>query len=85
MLAKEPEAKQVVANTDGMVIWELAVNEPSMSKPLGTAYKEGEPVCWINAFYGLEEVPALYSGKLIEVVVKPGEKVHKGDIIAFMK
>lgn len=85
VLAKEPDAKQVVANTNGQVIWELSVNEPSMSKPLGTSYKEGEPVCWINAFYGLEEVPALYSGKLIEVVVKQGQKVQKGDIIAFIK
>ena len=85
VLAKEPDAKQVVANTDGMVIWELSVNEPSMSKPLGTSYKEGEPVCWINAFYGLQEVPALYDGKLIEVVARPGEKVRKGDIIAFIK
>ncbi|MBP5650846.1 MAG: biotin/lipoyl-binding protein [Bacteroidales bacterium] len=85
VLAKEPEAKQVVATTNGQVIWELSVNEPSMSKPLGTSYKEGEPVCWINAFYGLEEVPALYSGKLIEVVVKQGQKVQKGDIIAFIK
>ncbi len=85
VLAKEPEAKQVVATTNGQVIWELSVNEPSMSKPLGTSYKEGEPVCWINAFYGLEEVPALYSGKLIEVVVPQGQKVQKGDIIAFIK
>jgi len=85
VLAKEPEAKQVVATTNGQVIWELSVNEPSMSKPLGTSYKEGEPVCWINAFYGLEEVPALYSGKLIEVVVPQGQKVQKGDIIAFLK
>ena len=85
VLAKEPEAKQVVATTNGQVIWELSVNEPSMSKPLGTSYKEGEPVCWINAFYGLEEVPALYSGKLIEVVVCQGQKVQKGDIIAFLK
>ena len=83
--AKEPDAKQVVATTNGQVIWELSVNEPSMSKPLGTSYKEGEPVCWINAFYGLEEVPALYSGKLMEVVVRQGQKVQKGDIIAFIK
>lgn len=85
VMAKEPEAKQVVATTNGQVVWELAVNEPSMSKPLGTSYKEGEPVCWINAFYGLEEVPALYSGKLIEVIVRQGQKVQKGDIIAFLK
>ncbi len=85
VLAKEPEAKQVVATTNGQVVWELSVNEPSMSKPLGTSFKEGEPVCWINAFYGLEEVPALYSGKLIEVVVQQGQKVQKGDIIAFIK
>ena len=85
VLDKEPDAKQVVASTNGQVIWELSVNEPSMSKPLGTSYKEGEPVCWINAFYGLEEVPALYSGKLIEVVVPQGHKVQKGDIIAFIK
>lgn len=85
VLAREPEAKQVVAPVSGRVIWELSVNEPSMSKPLGTNFKEGEPVCWINAFYGLEEVPALYSGKLIEVVAKPGEKVQKGDVIAFIK
>jgi pyruvate carboxylase subunit B len=85
VLAKEPEAKQVVATTNGQVVWELSVNEPSMSKPLGTSFKEGEPVCWISAFYGLEEVPALYSGKLIEVVVQQGQKVQKGDIIAFIK
>lgn len=85
VMAKEPDAKQVVATTNGQVIWELSVNEPSMSKPLGTSYKEGEPVCWINAFYGLEEVPALYSGKLMEVVARQGQKVQKGDIIAFIK
>lgn len=84
VLAKEPNAKAVVAPVSGNVIWELSVNEPSMSKPLGTSYKEGEPVCWINAFYGLEEVPALYNGKLLEVIVKQGEKVQKGDIIAFV-
>jgi len=85
VLAKEPEAKMVVAPVSGQVIWELSVDEQSMAKPLGTAYKEGDVVCFVNAYYGNEEVHAPYNGKLLEVIVQQGEKVKKGDIIAFIK
>lgn len=84
VLAKNPDAIPVVAPVSGNVIWELSVNEPSMAKPVGTSFKEGDPVCWINAFYGLEEVSALTAGKLVEVVAKQADKVQKGDIIAFI-
>ncbi len=85
MLAKEPDAKMVVAPVSGQVIWELAVEEQSMAKPLGTPYKEGELVCFVNAYYGNEEVHSLYEGKLLQVVAKQGDKVKKGDVIAFLK
>lgn len=78
-----PNAQPVTATVNGTLIWQLAVSEPSMNPPLGTSYKEGDTVCFISAYYGNEEIKALYNGKLISVLAKQGDKVNKGDIIAF--
>jgi pyruvate carboxylase subunit B len=82
--AKYPGAKQIVAPVAGILIWELNVNEVSTPKPLGTRFVENETVCFITAYYGNEEVKSLYNGQLCEVIVKHGQKVNKGDIIAFV-
>jgi pyruvate carboxylase subunit B len=85
VLAKEPDAKTIVAPVSGSVIWELAVDEQSMAKPVGTSVKEGDTVCFVAAYYGNEEVHSLYDGKIIEIVAQQGDKVKKGDVIAFVK
>lgn len=85
VLEKEPEAKQIIAPVSGTVIWELAVGEKSMAKPIGTQFKENDLVCFVEAYYGHEEVHALFDGKLFEVIAKQGDKVEKGDVIAFVK
>jgi pyruvate carboxylase subunit B len=85
VMEKHPNAKQVVAPVSGTVIWELEVGEQSMAKPIGALHKEGDIVCWVSAYYGHEEVKALYAGKLCAVVHQQGDKVKKGDIIAFVE
>lgn len=80
-----PNAKPITATVSGTVIWELAIDEPSTSKPIGTKYEEGEVVCFISAYFGNEEIKALYPGKLCGVIAQQGDKVTKGDIIAFIE
>lgn len=82
--AKYPGAKQILAPVSGIVLWELTVGEKSMPKPLGTRFNENDTVCFITAYYGQEEVKSLYNGQLCEVIAGHGQKVNKGDVIAFV-
>ena len=82
--AQHPDAKPVISTSDGIVLWELPVTGQGMNPPQGTSYKEGDTVCFVEAYYGQDEVKALYDGKLLQVVVKQGERIRKGDVIAFL-
>ena len=81
---KHPDAKPVISTSDGTVLWELPVTGQGMNPPVGTSYKEGDVLCFVEAYYGQDEIKALYSGKLLQVVVGQGERVRKGDVIAFL-
>ena len=82
---KHPDAKPVIATSDGIVLWELPVTGQAMNPPMGTSYKEGDTLCFVEAYYGQDEIKALYSGKLLQVVASQGERVRKGDVIAFLE
>ena len=84
-LKREPNAVRVEAPVSGQVIWELSVNEASMAKPLGTEYAENGILCFIQTYYGQEEVRVPVAGKLVEVLARQGDMVQKGDLIAFIK
>ena len=81
---KHPDAKPVISTSDGTVLWELPVTGQGMNPPVGTSYKEGDVLCFVEAYYGQDEIKALYSGKLLQVVVGQGERVRKGEVIAFL-
>ena len=85
VMAKYPDAKPVTAKADGTIIWDLTMNEQSMNPPIGTPFKEGETMCYVIAYYGNDPVTALFSGKLMHVFAKQGEKVKKGDIVALIQ
>ena len=84
-MKREPNAVRVEAPVSGQVIWELSVNESSMAKPLGTEFAENGILCFIQTYYGQEEVRVPVAGKLVEVIAKQGDRVQKGDLIAFIK
>ena len=81
-----PEAQPIVAPVSGQILWEIAVgDEKSMPKPVGTPLKKGDTVCFVSTYYGMEPVPSLFDGQLLETVAEQGQKVNKGDVIAFVK
>ena len=85
-MRKYPDLKPVTAPVSGQLFWEIAVgDEKSMPKPIGTPFKKGDTICTVSAYYGMEPVESLFDGKLAEVIVNHGQKVSRGDIIAFLK
>jgi pyruvate carboxylase subunit B len=82
---QHPDANPIVAPVSGQILWEIAVGEKSMAKPVGTPFKTGDTVCTISTYYGMEPVESLFDGKLLEVVAEQGQNVNKGDVIAFVK
>ena len=44
----------------------------------------GKAIGYVQTFYGMEEVLTSVSGRVLAVMSKHGEKVEKGEIIAFI-
>ena len=78
-------AANALAAPEKITIWDLTMNEQSMNPPIGTPFKEGDTMCYVIAYYGNDPVTALFSGKLMHVFAKQGEKVKKGDIVALIQ
>ncbi len=82
--AKYPEAKPLQATVSGQVIWQVDVDDVSTAPVVGTSVKEGDVVCFVQTYYGIEEVKALTSGKIIQIETKQGAKVQKNQVLAYI-
>ena len=79
-----PTAQPVQSPARGKVIWQYDVDDKSTAPVVGTRFKEGDTICFVETYYGMETVKALADGKLIQVETNHGAKVEKNQVIAFL-
>jgi pyruvate carboxylase subunit B len=84
VLQQYPKAQPVQAAVKGQLIWEVATAGESKEPVVGTKVKDGDILCYIQTYYGMEPVTALASGKLIVVSAKNGAMVEKNEIVGFI-
>ena len=82
---KYPEAVAIQAPVKGQIIWTPDVDDVSMAPVIGTPVSASEPLAHIQTFYGMEEIVPVCDGRIVAVCAKQGDKVAKGEIIAFIR
>ena len=84
LLAKYPGATPLQAPVKGQMLWQVDVADRSTAPAVGTKVEKGEACGYIQAFYGIEQLPAV-SGQIVAVTAAQGKKVEKGEIIALIR
>lgn len=86
---KHAKADAIVAPTDGLLAYEFhghAEGKQAIEPAIGTKYVQGEPLCFIQSKWGeIVSVPAALGGTLVDISVKQGKHVRRGDIIAWIE
>jgi len=86
---KHAKADAIQSPVRGQVIWEFGADGeamPTVEPYIGKEYAEGELFCHIQAPWGeFVEVKAAMGGKLVEINAKRGDKIQKGDVIAYIE
>ena len=85
LMADHPKAMPIQAVAKGKLIWRYNVADDSTAPAIGTKFKEGAPVCYIQTYYGVEPVYAPATGKLIQVEVKHNDNVDINQVLCFIE
>ena len=80
-----PHAVPVQAPVKGQLLWQVDVDDKSMAPVAGTEVKAGNGMGFIQTYYGMEEIIPAIDGRVVAVLGKQGEKVDKGEIVAFVE
>ena len=86
---KHAKADAVKSPLAGQLIWSFGgegVPAACIEPFIGQKYKEGDIFCYLQTKWGeIVEIPAALGGKLVDVTVKPGQKIRQGDTIAWIE
>ena len=85
ILEKYPDALPVQVPVKGQMLWQIDVDDASAAPAVGTEVKAGEPVGYVQTYYGMEEVNAAVDGRVVAVCAAQGDAVVKGEIVAFIQ
>ena len=83
--ARLRSAVPVQAPVKGQLVWQVDVDDVSCAPVLGSIVKAGEPMAFIQTYYGLEEVVPAVSGRIVSVSAKQGDSVSKSQILAHIQ
>ena len=86
---KHAKADAIVAPVKGQIYWEFngdGEQMPTVEPFIGKEYNEGDAFCYIQTPWGeIMPIPAALGGKLVEINAKQGDKIQKGDVIAYIE
>ena len=82
---KYPHAVPVQVPVKGQLLWQVDVDDDSSAPVAGTAVKAGEPVGYVQTYYGREDIVPARDGRIVAVTAKQGKNVVKGEIVAFVE
>ena len=85
VLAQYPNAKPIHAPAKGQIIWQYDVDHSSQAPAEGQKIAEGETLCFVQAYYGLEPIKSNFGGKVVAIFIQQGAFAEKGEIIAFVE
>ena len=83
--ARLRSAVPMQAPVKGQLVWQIDVDDVSCAPVLGSIVKAGEPMAFIQTYYGLEEVVPAVSGRIVSVSAKHGDSVSKSQILAHIQ
>jgi len=82
--AEYPKAKPVHAPCKGQVIWQYDMIDASKAPSVGSKIEKGQNLCYVQSPYGIEPVEIGFDGIIVGTYAKQGEKVEKGQVLAFI-
>jgi pyruvate carboxylase subunit B len=85
VMENHPKAQPVHAPVRGKILWSYEPYGASVAPEEGSAIKEGDALCFIQAFYGVDAVKSNFTGKIVTAYAKQGDMVEKGEIIAIVE